>query len=622
MGEDSRVPPSRRSPEAGRPADAALAAPPAPGELRPEAAAVLTDSASPQVAPPESASPLPRRVRGRNGARPPVHVDRPVLPESFLERFRAAAASSQERDEAEEREPAQRPRAETQVTLATQSESAAAPSSLPRRVRGENGARKPPAQIRSPFLLIDQAAIGASSRDSAETISVKSPPPGTESAHSAPGGGPGCPADQVTKSPRGAVEAEPAAQNDADSEATLLAHPPADGEATSLVAPPADGEATSLVAPSADIEATLLAHPSADSEATLLVPPRADSEATLLVPPRADSEATLLVPPPAEAPVPPPADPGTTDQPVKPGTEKAQAVTGAAKSGAGAERGGRPYRLIGGLVLAAVVAIVGGAFALLHHPAGPRQPTVPSAGIAPVTRNRAAAWVASQVATTDVVACDPVMCRALQARGITSRKLRVLWPGSDNLAGCDVIIATPAVQGQFGARLEADYAPGVIARFGSGDRQIAVRAVAPHGAAAYRADLGKDLAVRRQAGAVLAAQVAAQLPGAAKKELAAGQVDARVMVVIADIEGKHPVRISAFGDPGPGVIMTQAPLRSADLVVTSSASKRAVVAELNHEAAQDPGYRAAHVAVAHLPHGQTVLRVEFAAPSPLGLLGY
>ena len=64
---------------------------------------------------------------------------------------------------------------------------------------------------------------------------------------------------------------------------------------------------------------------------------------------------------------------------------------------------------------------------------------------------------------------------------MASARLRVLWPGSYDVSGCAVIVATPVLQAELGARLASVDAPAVIARFGSGDRQIAVRPWPPTG---------------------------------------------------------------------------------------------------------------------------------------------
>jgi hypothetical protein len=84
----------------------------------------------------------------------------------------------------------------------------------------------------------------------------------------------------------------------------------------------------------------------------------------------------------------------------------------------------------------------------------------------------------------------------------------------------------------------------------------------------------------------------------------------------------HPLRIVAFGDSGPGA-SADIPLRSAELAeldgkpgTSSSAFIQSMLAYLHTES---PRYRPAHTEVVRLD-GQTVLRVEFAAPSPLGLI--
>ena len=90
MRENSRVPPSRRSPEeADRPGDEVLAASLAPDEPSLETAG---PAARGQGGPGEPAG-LPRRVRGTNGLRPPVRVERPAFSDSMLERVRAAVAA-------------------------------------------------------------------------------------------------------------------------------------------------------------------------------------------------------------------------------------------------------------------------------------------------------------------------------------------------------------------------------------------------------------------------------------------------------------------------------------------------------------------------------------------------
>ncbi len=302
------------------------------------------------------------------------------------------------------------------------------------------------------------------------------------------------------------------------------------------------------------------------------------------------------------------------EQPARPKAARKTPKDGARKTGTG-----RAYR-VAGLLAVVLVAMGAGAFAFMHYGDRPgASVAISSADLPAATRNSAAAWVAGQVATADVVACDPVMCRALETHGMPAARLRVLWPGTDNLAGSAVVIATPAVQSHLGARLETVAAPGIIARFGSGERQIVIRATAPHGAAAYRSALAADLSERKSSGQVLVSKSSIHWSAAEKKQLAAGQVDVRLMVAIVDLAANHQVQVVAFGDASPGA--PGAPLRSAELAYTGAAGKKALLTGLAAVATGSPVYRASHIATVRLGTGQTVLQVEFSAPSPLGLLG-
>jgi hypothetical protein len=121
-------------------------------------------------------------------------------------------------------------------------------------------------------------------------------------------------------------------------------------------------------------------------------------------------------------------------------------------------------------------------------------------GASIATRDQAAKWIAQQVASSAIVACDPAMCAALQADGLAAARLLVLGTASADPLGSDVVVATPALRNEFGGRLAGVYAPAVIASFGSGAAQIDVRAIAPSGAAAYESSLAADRLARIAAG--------------------------------------------------------------------------------------------------------------------------
>ncbi len=149
---------------------------------------------------------------------------------------------------------------------------------------------------------------------------------------------------------------------------------------------------------------------------------------------------------------------------------------------------------------------------------------------AAAVRQRAAAWVAGQDSPDAIVACDPAMCAALEAHGVPAGRLLALTPARSDPLGSDLVVATAAVRGQFGARLVGVYAPVTLASFGSGTARIDVRVVAPDGAAAYWTALAADVRARASAGAQLLRNRSIHVSAAARTALANGEVDPRLLV--------------------------------------------------------------------------------------------
>jgi len=277
------------------------------------------------------------------------------------------------------------------------------------------------------------------------------------------------------------------------------------------------------------------------------------------------------------------------------------------------------WRLAVVAALVAVVFVAGGVMVALSGSGAGRQ----AAGVlAAGARQRAAGWVAGQAAAEAIVACDPAMCAALQGRGVPVGRLLVLSPARADPLGSDLVVATPAVRSRFGARLTAVYAPVILAAFGSGAARIEVRAVAPHGAAAYRARLAADVQARRAAGASLLHNPGIRAAGTARAELADGQVDTRLLVTLAALSHLHPVDVLSFGRSGPGA-SAGVPLRSADIAGAAlpgghPASLTSLRAFFR---AQWAPYLPASLATVRVTPRRAVLRVGYRIPCPLGLLG-
>jgi hypothetical protein len=233
----------------------------------------------------------------------------------------------------------------------------------------------------------------------------------------------------------------------------------------------------------------------------------------------------------------------------------------------------------------------------------------------------AATWVSQEVSRSAIVACDPAMCAALQAQGIPAANLLVIRASTVSLLDAQVVVVTPTVRGQFGGRLDAVYAPSVMASFGSGPDRVDVQVIAPNGAAAYLTALQQDLATRQAAGAQLLTNKRITVTAQARPQLEAGQIDSRLLILLPALAAVHPIQILTFGDPGPGA-SPGVPWCSADL---SGSGQAAGMADASYV-----GWLTAFVRAQLLPfagtittfrqHDQVIVRIEFDRPSPLGLL--
>ena len=233
-------------------------------------------------------------------------------------------------------------------------------------------------------------------------------------------------------------------------------------------------------------------------------------------------------------------------------------------------------------------------------------------------RDLAAAWVIRQVSHSAVVSCDQTMCAALTSARFPARNLLTLGTASPYPKTSAIVVETAAVRALFGSSLDTEWAPAVLATFGSGEAEITIRVIAPNGAAAYRAALAKDLTERKEVGAELLQESRITVSATAAKQLAAGQVDSRLLLAIIVLVTDEPIDIVRFGNIGPGGDADM-PLRIAYLTesdqtvhMTRSAYVRSIVSALGDAPAH------ASTETVALPGAQTVLRIEYTAPSPLG----
>ena len=286
---------------------------------------------------------------------------------------------------------------------------------------------------------------------------------------------------------------------------------------------------------------------------------------------------------------------------------------------------GRRRRLV--FVLSALVAMaLGAGVTLAFTQRGPEQAASPPGNSGPASnalqvaaadRHQAAVWIAQQVASSVVVACDPEMCNELQNSGFPAGQLMELQPSAPDPLGSLLVVATPVIRNQFGTRLASVYAPLVIASFGSGAERVDVRYVAPDGTAAFESQLATDQKARIAAGEQLLTNKHVQASAAARQALMAGQVDPRLLVTLSALAHQMPLQLVAFDDPSPGV-SSDVPLRGAEIGAATSAGLPAMVAFLS---AQQSQYAPAVARITQVAKGQSVVTVRYDAPGPMGLGG-
>jgi hypothetical protein len=290
---------------------------------------------------------------------------------------------------------------------------------------------------------------------------------------------------------------------------------------------------------------------------------------------------------------------------------------------------GRRWWLAG--LLIAVLAGVPVLLVALHQPgrqaAGAASANAGSRRIADqaAVRSQAAAWVASQVGRDILVACDELTCADLVQHGFPAASLNVLQSTAPDLYGSQLVVATAGVRSQFGSQLTNEFAPQVIASFGTGANRIDIRVIAADGAAAFRQAQSADLRASQAAATQLLSKATVVVSPGARLTLQSGRVDARLLTALAFLASQQRIDIVRFrgSDPGadPGVPVRTADLSVADPAATGAGTGSYLQQLVNLLHSPSPAYAPLRVATIRLATGQRVLQITFAAPTPLGLLG-
>ncbi|HEV2451306.1 MAG TPA: serine/threonine-protein kinase [Streptosporangiaceae bacterium] len=338
------------------------------------------------------------------------------------------------------------------------------------------------------------------------------------------------------------------------------------------------------------------------------------------LPPMASAPATAEET--SSSPAPPEAPPGAGDD----------------QAGAGTGSGVRPARRRSGrarraaAVLTSIVLVAGAsrlALILAGHGASPARPTGSRAGTSPeltaeaAARARAITWILQQVDRSAIVSCDPQVCADLSTKRFPAANLLTLEPGSPDPLDSNLVVATAAIRHQYGARLASVYAPAVIASFGSGTARIDILLVFPGGTAKYRSVAPAALHARKAADALLLVNHRIALSATARAQLRSGEIDPRLPLLLAALAHAHPVSVVDFPGQSPGGGPASL-LRSVDLATSGTAAHLSRAAYLRwmqaFVAAQRAPYHPAWNQVVRLRAGQAVLRIGYAAPSPLSTL--
>ena len=277
------------------------------------------------------------------------------------------------------------------------------------------------------------------------------------------------------------------------------------------------------------------------------------------------------------------------------------------------------------IVVAAVIAGSGALSHALFRPKAPRATPAAVVGESPAAsaaetaaRKAAVTWILHQVSPSEVVGCDVLVCRDLSNSGFPS--VNQLGNASNDLLGNTVVAATATIRNQFGSRL-ASWAPAILASFGSGKARIDIRWVYPGGAKVYRTDLRTGLRDRKAIYVLLLKNSGVRLSATAKRQVLSGQIDPHLAQLIAFMAAYHRVRVVDFASQSPGGGPASL-LRWVDLATTVRAAHLTPKAYLSWMrsiiGAQQPAYHPAWVRLVTLPNRQAVLRIGYAAPSPLG----
>jgi serine/threonine protein kinase len=235
-------------------------------------------------------------------------------------------------------------------------------------------------------------------------------------------------------------------------------------------------------------------------------------------------------------------------------------------------------------------------------------------------RAQAVDWIMQQASRADIVSCDQLVCQELVNKGFPSANVLPLGSGSNDPLGSTLVVATAAIEAQYGGRLESVYAPVVLASFGEGSAKINIRWLYPGGTAKYQSVARGDLGSRKTAEAELLTNNQIQFSAAAREQLLSGDIDPQLPELLATMADIHPVDVVDFVDQSPGGGPASL-MRAVDLAMVDSSAHMTPAAYLGWMKGFIDSQRAQYLPVwtqsVRMSTGQVVLRIAYGAPSPL-----
>ncbi|HEY3685598.1 MAG TPA: hypothetical protein VGL93_21385 [Streptosporangiaceae bacterium] len=273
-----------------------------------------------------------------------------------------------------------------------------------------------------------------------------------------------------------------------------------------------------------------------------------------------------------------------------------------------------------GVAAVVVVAVAGAVLATRSA-----DPKAANTGADPdaAARTAAAAWISHDVTAGTRMACERAMCARLRSTGVDGGDLVEIGGDATKLSGARLVVATRAVRERFGTALAYTIAPDVLGIFGVGPSRVEVRERSPYGLAAHDRAKAREQKSRQHAGLQLLNIPHVHTTSDAMHELAAGEVDNRLVYTLAKLARHHTLDIASFSGRGPYTGI-DVPERVVDIDQVDGSSaigdNPAIGNALHTVRVQSGTFRAASAQLVGSGSGGGVLRITFTAPTPPNVL--